>query len=159
MSALTSTPAESGAGPLAQNTGGVKPSPSYVPQALPGETVVHQEKHLLVTTQRLVIGSRSYDLPAVKGAQVRKLATSRWPVLALLTFGAVMGGWLFTVWPLMGLVVVAVVALCVLGLVASIRPNYVLRITTAEGETDALMSQDRAYIRRANEALGQVLGR
>lgn len=159
MSVLASPSVETTVGPVSHPQDTTPSAVSYIPPALPNEKVLYQDNHVLVSPQRFVAGIRTYAVQSITSSEVRKLTTRKWPVYLVMAAGVAFCSWLLTFWPLMSAIVLLVVALCVVGLLISIRPNYVLHIATNQGETDALMSRDRVYIQRANDALNNVLNK
>ena len=131
-------------------------------------TYYSDEKGVRITPTRLIIGSSTYAMANISSIKTATGDPSRWAGIVMALFGLFFIGLGFVVMSLGGSVSVTVFAaivflmgIAVLGggiaWAVLVKPTYHLRISSASGETDALMSKDKDYIAHVATALNEAL--
>lgn len=130
------------------------------------EQGIFSEKHegadVRITTSRAVIGGTTYAVKNITSVGMRIIPAQRAGGVLVALLGvllAVMSGVSAADGMTFNPVVLAGVAIALAGgaLAAVQKPRYAVRITTAGGEQDALVSRDSSWILRVSDALNDAI--
>lgn len=125
----------------------------------PAEEVILENGNVRITNLRATFGAKTYALSGVTSVEMAvKPPATRWS-FALLLVGIMLVAVAFT--SISDYVsCLAVGAIFVLGGgmgLFTAKPKYVVRIASASGETDALISEDKTYIEGIVNAMNQAI--
>jgi len=131
---------------------------AYFEAGIPaGETVHFRERGVALTENYALLNFTTYQLRDIYAANLREVSGSLSVVYGVLLCSSVLA--LLVAWvSVMGAAITVVSGgLIALILRLSVPSNHILSITTADGQRDALLSRDRAYLTRIFEALNDSL--
>ena len=140
----------------------VRPQVSEPPRAQ-DDLTYYEDEEVAISPGVAILGDRTYSLSDVASVSLEYKPASRMPSLLLAAFGALVAVTaLADVWgdPVMGIVVTACgLALLGLGtlLAATAQPRYIVRVNTAAGEEDALVSPNQERVERIAQAIRKAL--
>jgi hypothetical protein len=123
----------------------------------------YEDEEVTISPGVATLGDRTYALNDVVSVSMEHKPANRMPSLLLAVFGALVAVTaLADVWgdPVMGIVVTACgLALLGLGtlLAATAQPRHIVRVDTASGEEEALVSPDKERVERVVGAIRQAL--
>lgn len=128
----------------------------------PGEKVYLDENNVLVTSKRAVLSGTTYALNNITSVKMSKKDPDHGCML-ILTLAGVLGvligifvlqdgasGW---AWVILG----AIMAVGGGTVITQSKPDHIVRLGSASGETNALSSKDQAFIMRVTEALNDAI--
>jgi hypothetical protein len=110
-----------------------------------------RDGNVVITTARISIDSTMYPVAGITAVQTTRTPGARRTGIGMVVLGALMT----PVFPVAG------VPLAALGLVLAIwsKDKHALRLATAGGQVDALVSTDAARVARLAAALGDAIAR
>lgn len=110
--------------------------------------------NVVVTNTRVVIGGKTYAMTNVTSVSMAKQSSSILPPVIAITVGviiaAIVGG-------TFGNIIAVASIIGGLVLLFTRKPNYVVKIGSASGESDALISNDQDYVQKIVNALNQAI--
>jgi hypothetical protein len=108
------------------------------------------EQGIVVSSSRFVVGATTYPLAGITSVSSFVIPAKRMAGILLLVLGLIVllaGGYVFgAITAAIGILILVVV-----------KPTYVVRMATAGGQVDALVSKDAHYIQRVVGALNQAV--
>ena len=146
-----------------------EPAPEIVlpqvsePPPTQNDLTYFEDEEVSISPEIAILGDRTYSLNDIASVSMEHKPAGRMPSLLLAVFGALVAVTaLADVWgdPVMGIVVTACgLALLGLGmlLAATAQPRYIVRVSTASGEEDALVSPNQERVERIVEAIRKAL--
>jgi hypothetical protein len=123
------------------------------------ETTFYSDGAIRVTNARAVIGGKTYAMANITSVSMGTRPANRNPGIVIAIVGLLIaactgimasdgaGGIVFGILVLVAGIVVAVIA----------KPSYIVRIGSASGEADALVSKDREYIQKIVNATNEAI--
>jgi hypothetical protein len=146
------------------------------------ETIILKTDNIEVTTRKVVIGSKAYEISTIKSVNLdeRSMSLSRGNVVRIVSFLSLLMGILFCLatfairfiqmpeffsdWPRINLhflfagIGLLLMTLWSIGFEA-IQPTYMLQIDTEAGTFTALESKDKVHIKRVVKAINEAIAR
>jgi hypothetical protein len=125
-----------------------------------GEITILEEVDVKITTQRAVIGAKTYPLSDLISVRITREGSMVGCLLAaLLSSGLLLG--LYSLVSAAYNLQICLAAFIILGaaLVVALlaQPNYILEIRRVSGKTDLLQSMDAEYFRRIVDAIEEAM--
>jgi hypothetical protein len=125
-----------------------------------GEITILEEVDVKITTQRAVIGAKTYTLSDLISVRITREGSMVGCLLAaLLSSGLLLG--LYSLVSAAYNLQICLAAFIILGaaLVVALlaQPNYILEIRRVSGKTDLLQSMDAEYFRRIVDAIEEAM--
>ena len=138
------------------------------------EITYYSDGVIQITNARAVLGGKSYAMANITSVGIWERPPDRTPGVALTVGGLVTGlcaccpalgtlgshdsdvagfGILFVVVGLLGLVML----IAGIAIAATAKPSYVMRLGSASGEIDALISKDLDYVQRIVDAVNKAI--
>ena len=134
-------------------------APAVAPEQVVGEKTYFAEGSVRITASRADISGKSYAMANVTSVSVERKPAEK--VGCLVAVGVV---GLFLSFSLaaeglrtMGVFGLLMLLICIVGLVNVLRAKYVLRLGSASGEQEALVSGDEAHLRGMATAIRQAI--
>lgn len=149
--------AETTAAPLSSQSHKPQTVPPPFVDLLPDEEIQYRDAYIYITQKRFIAGLKACNLSDIRHTSVRPLAVRKRVFVSLGLFALLCLFLIIIQFSYITLIVGCSSLLIMLALYLVIRPNYVLRVSLPEGESDILMSLDPNYIKRAHAALQQAL--
>jgi len=126
-----------------------------------GEITILEEADVKITTQRAVIGAKTYPLSDLISVRMTKEGSMVGCLIASLLSGGLLLG-LFSLVSAAYNLEICLAAFIILGaaLVVALlaQPNYILQIRSVSGRTDLLQSMDEEYFKRIVDAIEEAMG-
>jgi len=115
------------------------------------------ESGVRVTSTRFMVGSTTYPFTGITSIETTKIPAKRSSAIWTIIIGALVAISGLRIESIIGFIGVAVLAVGVIWLF-TIKDTYVLRITTAAGQTDAVKNKgDPNYIQNIARALNDAI--
>ncbi|MBK9007154.1 MAG: hypothetical protein IPM31_09195 [Anaerolineae bacterium] len=124
-----------------------------------GEITIFEDDKVKITNLRAIIGTKTYAISNVTSVSKSQKAASNIPFLlvivgAFFIFLGIVGIREFWGFLIIGLII------AILGIRAvNTKPAYIVKIGSASGETNILVSEDGAYIKRIVDAMNDAIVR
>ena len=109
-----------------------------------------------VSSSRLIVEATTYALSGITSVSAVRLKAKRGPAIWTTIIGLLLAVIGFTTTAALGIVGIVILAIGVLWFFL-IKDNFVVRIHTAGGETDAVISTDESYIQKIIAALNDAI--
>ena len=142
------------------------------PPSVTRETSFYQDKAVFISNRRALLGGTSYSMPNITSVAIVKQQVSWTPGILIALAGVIFGCaviffmlpasssspsvfswlWLFIALALMGGGVVLGIAVTLMP-----KPNYYLRISSASGESRALISKNLQYLQTIAGAINKAM--
>ncbi len=136
-------------------------APAVAPEQVVGEKTYFAEGSVRITASRADIGGKSYAMANVTSVSVerkRKPAEQLGCLVPVGVIGFVLSSFLTTEGvETMGVFGLLMLLICIVGLVNVLRAKYVLRLGSASGEQEVLVSGDEAHLRGLAAAIRQAI--
>jgi hypothetical protein len=124
------------------------------------ETTYYQDSTVTISNSRAVLGAKTYAMVNITSVSMGEKPANRTPGIALALIGLAiaactgsMGG--NSAGGGIGIGVVLIIA--GIALAAIVKPSYIVRIGSAGGESDALVSNNREYIQKLVSAVNEAI--
>ena len=129
---------------------------------VPGEVVYYEDENVRISSENAVFGIKqhaykTYPVREITAVQMRVQRAHVFPAYCVALIGLAIGVALLSTTLLLGLLIGAVGIIIGLSMRAGVSNNYMLHLTSRSGETDVLMSQQKAYIQQAIKAIDVAL--
>lgn len=124
------------------------------------ETIYYQDESIIVTNTRAVLGTKTYAMANITSVSMGVIPANRVPGIVLALIGLAIAGCACSV---VGKDAASVIVfgLIVLGLgiaiAAAPKTRYVVKIGSASGEANALVSKDKEYIQKIVNAVNEAI--
>lgn len=136
---------------------------AQIPQPKPSmaEVTYYQDQHVAITNTRARLGSKTYTMANITSVSMGELPPNRTPAWIVMIVGVLIGGCVATQQESGAMVGGIVLGLLIVGvgiaIAVSAKPRYVVRIGSASGEANALMSPDRKHIEEIVAAMNKAI--
>lgn len=149
--------AETTAAPLSSQSHEPQTVPPPFVDLLPDEEIQYKDAYIYITQKRFLAGLKACYLSDIRLVSYRALPVRKRVFVGLGLFALFCFFLVMVQFSYVALIVGCSSLLIILILYLVIRPNYVLRVSLPEGESDVLMSLDPNYIKRTHAALSQAI--
>ena len=144
---------------------------------MPEEVTVFQNGELLITTARAVLGQKTYAMASITSVSAYVIPANQTVAVGLLILGLALVGMagfagIFGIATLNTgggysiIVISAVIGILGLGSIVggiaafkSTKPSYAVRIGSASGEANVLISKDRTHIQKIVNAINEAIAK
>jgi len=126
----------------------------------PPETTYYQDGAITISNSRAVLGAKTYAMVNITSVTMGEKPANRTPGIVLALIGlaiAACAGSMGSDSASGGIVIGILAIIGGIALAALVKPSYVVRIGSAGGESDALISKDREYIQKIVNAVNEAI--
>ncbi len=124
------------------------------------EVSYYSDTAVTVTNARAVLGGKTYAMANITSVSMGEKPANRMPGIALAVLGLVIaacGGSVGGNQAGLGIVIGLLVLAAGIALVVMTKPSYIVRIGSASGEADGLVSKDKEYIQKIVTAMNEAI--
>ncbi len=116
-----------------------------------------QDQNVNITNARAVLSGTTYAMSNITSVSMGERAANRNPGCLVTILGFI--GWgVAGALENMGVLIVCILAFLVgIALIIMAKPSYVVRISSASGEVEGLVSQNKEYIQKVINALNEAI--
>jgi len=124
-----------------------------------GEVTYYTDQQgVRVTNARAIMGNRTYSMANISSVHLWKQDPSNTGPVILILFGVLQGVCCLAIKDIRSVSILGLILLAIgIAWLVGLKPTYYVRITAAGGETNALGSQNYAYIKGVVDALNEAI--
>lgn len=122
------------------------------------ETVYYSDSAIQVTNARAVLGGKTYAMANITSVTMGEKPVNRTPGIVIAIVGLSIAACTSTASNSAGGVIFGILVLAAgIAIAAIAKPSYIVRLGSASGESDALISKDREYIQKIVNAINEAI--
>jgi len=123
------------------------------------ETTYYQEGGITVTNARAVLGAKTYAMANITSVSMGEKPANRAPGIVVALIGLAIAGCSATAGSdATGGIVFGIIVLGVgIAIAAAVKTQYVVKIGSASGESNALVAKDKEYIQKIVNAVNEAI--
>ena len=123
------------------------------------ETTYYQDGGITVTNARAVLGAKTYAMANITSVSMGEIPANRAPGVVVALIGLAIAGCSASAGSdaTSGIVIGVIVLGIGIAIAAAVKIQYVVKIGSASGESNALVAKDKEYIQKIVNAVNEAI--